>query len=119
MGFRSKIIILAVLLNLLLCGAAWQLFSGQQKTNRLIQLFVPASGYLQGISAVHSSLTRQTKEVLDFLIAHGSADQEEFAATTSELDSYFRLWRDSARKQQALNYEGEEDDLTLLVLEIP
>lgn len=113
MGFRTKIIILASLLNLLLFGFAWQLLSGQQATRKQIQLFVPASGYLQGISAVHSSLTRQTKEVLDYLISHDPDDLKEFAVTTREIQDYFKLWQESAEQQKTLGYAGEEEDLAL------
>ncbi len=114
MSFRAKLIFLVVLANLLLCGVVWQLITGAQSIKKQVQLFVPAVSYLQGISAVNSAITRQTKEIIDYLILHDELDRSEFISLSVDLEKYFQLWRQSAVQQQALGVEGEGDDLALV-----
>ncbi|WP_020677859.1 sensor histidine kinase [Geopsychrobacter electrodiphilus] len=111
MKFQTKLIILTLLANLLLAAGAWQLMIGVNAVQKQVQLFVPATGYLQGISGVHSALTRQARESLDYLISRNPADKKNFFTTGKALDKAFLLWRESAAQQLALKVEGEQEDL--------
>ncbi len=114
MGFRTKLILLVVLVNLLAAGAVWQLFSSARSIKEQVQLFVPLSNYLEGISATHSALTRQNKEVFDYLISQEELNKREFATISLELEQSFHRWKKAAIQQQMLGVEGEHEDLELV-----
>lgn len=113
MNFRAKLIFLVVLANLLLGGMVWQLVTGAQAIKKQVKIFIPAIGYLQGISSVSSTITLQTKEILGYLISQNTLDKDKFIENSRNLEEYFLLWRQSAAQQQALGIEGEDDDLAL------
>jgi signal transduction histidine kinase len=113
MKFHTKLIILTLLVNLTLGVGLWQLLVGVSEVQQQVRLLAPATAYLQGISGVHSGLTRQTKEVLDYLVSHNPVDRAEFITSCGSLESFFRLWRDATTQQLLLGVEGESEDKNL------
>lgn len=111
MSIKGKLIGLVLLMSLVLGLLAGYLVWASWRIRHQVAYFVPAIGYLRGIADTRISLTRQMKEATDYLVAPGRGDRADFARFGARTRQALALWQDSARRQQNLAVEGEEEDL--------
>ena len=113
MSIRLKLWGLLLFITLILALFAGYTIRGSLAIQRSVRFFIPATQYLQGIAEARGYLTRQSKEVRDFLISGDQEDLDEFKHFGALVDASFAKWIDAIKEQQGLGVEGEADDLEL------
>ena len=110
MSLKEKLFGLAVMVGLLLALVIsfllWHSFRVQESVRR----FVPATEYLCNIAESRSSITRQMKEVMDFLALGEERDRKEFLHAGTRAERAMRHWRNAIEEQMALGVPGEDGD---------
>jgi len=114
MTIRLKLWGLLLFITVLLALFAGYTIRGTLAVQRSVDYFVPATQYLQGIAEVRSYLTRQSKEVRDYLISGEQEDLDEFRHFGDLVEASFDKWIAAINAQLSLGVEGESEDLELV-----
>ncbi len=111
MKLKEKLFGLAILVGLLLAMVVafllWHSFRVQESVHR----FVPATEYLCNIAETRSDITRQMKEVMDFLAQSEERDWDEYLQSGTRAERAMLRWRKAIEEQIALDVPGEDEDL--------
>ncbi len=111
MKLKEKLFGLAILVGLLLAMVVafllWHSFRVQESVHR----FVPATEYLCNIAETRSDITRQMKEVMDFLAQNEERDWDEYLQSGTRAERAMLRWRKAIEEQIALDVPGEDEDL--------
>jgi len=111
MSIRTKLIVIIALIIAVLGGVTCIKLYDFSMLRKRMQLVLPAVNYLQGIADTDAAVTRQRKEIIDYLLTANEDAKSEFASSANAAGKGLQLWQSSVKAQLALETSGEEGDL--------